>query len=136
MRFDKCKYISEEEHRELFSRCNPERGDLLVSKSGSIGSVALVEVDFEFSLFESLGLIKYDQDRVFPKYLQRAVQVACLSLDPESVRGVAVKHLPIADIKALPFPLPPLAEQKRIVAKLEEILPLCERLKKSLEDTP
>jgi type I restriction enzyme S subunit len=27
------------------------------------------------------------------------------------------------------LPLPPLAEQKRIVAKLEEILPLCERLK-------
>lgn len=32
-------------------------------------------------------------------------------------------------ILQLPFPLPPLAEQKRIVAKLEEILPLCERLK-------
>ena len=27
------------------------------------------------------------------------------------------------------FSLPPLAEQKRIVVKLEEILPLCERLK-------
>lgn len=32
-------------------------------------------------------------------------------------------------IKNKPFPLPPLAEQKRIVAKLEELLPLCERLK-------
>ena len=32
-------------------------------------------------------------------------------------------------IKNALFPLPPLAEQKRIVAKLEELLPLCERLK-------
>ena len=36
----------------------------------------------------------------------------------------------------LPIPLPPLDEQKRIVARLEEILPLCERLKGSLEDKP
>lgn len=35
----------------------------------------------------------------------------------------------LQSIKQFLFPLPPLAEQKRIVAKLEEILPLCERLK-------
>ena len=129
LRFDKCKHISEQEHQELFARCNPEKGDLLISKSGSIGAVALVDVEFEFSLFESLALVKYNQEKVFPKYLKCAVQATCLNLNPESVRGVAVKHLPIADIKTLPIPLPPLAEQKRIVAKLEELLPLCERLK-------
>ena len=130
LRFDKCKYISKQEHDELFARCNPGKGDLLISKSGSIGAVALVEVDFEFSLFESLALVKYDQETIFPQYLRRAVQAACLTLNPEKVRGVAVKHLPIADIKSITIPLPPLAEQKRIVAKLEELLPLCERLKK------
>lgn len=35
----------------------------------------------------------------------------------------------LKSIKNFLFPLPPLAEQKRVVARLEELLPLCERLK-------
>ena len=40
-----------------------------------------------------------------------------------------IKNISLKAMRMLPVPLPPLAEQKRIVAKLEEILPLCERLK-------
>lgn len=40
-----------------------------------------------------------------------------------------IKNVSLKAMRMLPVPLPPLAEQKRIVAKLEEILPLCDRLK-------
>lgn len=43
--------------------------------------------------------------------------------------ATAQPGLAVANIVKVLIPLPPLAEQKRIVAKLEEILPLCERLK-------
>ena len=101
----------------------------MISKSGSIGTVDVIEVNFEFSMFESLALAKFDQQLIDSWYLKYAVQCACYHLNKDNVRGVAVKHLPIISINSLLIPLPPLVEQKRIVAKLEEILPLCERLK-------
>ena len=43
--------------------------------------------------------------------------------------GISVPHISPSQVGGVPIPLPPLAEQKRIVAKIEELLPLCDRLK-------
>jgi type I restriction enzyme S subunit len=43
--------------------------------------------------------------------------------------GTTIKHLTGKALDTILAPVPPLAEQQRIVAKLEELLPLCERLK-------
>ena len=40
--------------------------------------------------------------------------------------GTTVNNIVFDSMLSMPIPLPPLAEQKRIVAKLEELLPLCE----------
>ena len=45
------------------------------------------------------------------------------------VTGTAQPKMNQEKMNSIPVPLPPLAEQKRIVARLEELLPLCERLK-------
>ncbi len=52
------KYISLEEHRELIKRCKPEKGDILISKCGTIGRTKLIDVDYEFSIFVGLALLK------------------------------------------------------------------------------
>ena len=52
-------------------------------------------------------------------------------------KGIAIQGLSANALHALKMPLPPLAEQKRIVAKIEELLPLIERYEKAwsrLED--
>lgn len=47
----------------------------------------------------------------------------------KKAEGTSQPNLNLNKIKEIPMPLPPLAEQKRIVEKLEQLLPLCERLK-------
>jgi type I restriction enzyme S subunit len=47
----------------------------------------------------------------------------------KKANGGVQSFVSLSFLRSYLFPLPPLAEQKRIVAKLEEILPLCERLK-------
>ena len=127
---ENTKFISEEEHRELWNRCNPQRGDILLSKVGTTGVPAKVETDKEFSLFVSVALLKFNNDLLDIDFLIYSIlapdfQKQC----KEHTRGVGNKNWVIIDIANTMMPLPPLAEQKRIVAKLEEILPLCERLK-------
>ena len=116
------KYISQEEHSEIYKRCNPEKDDLLLTKSGSLGMVALVDVDFEFSLFESLALLKIKNDLIEPIYLREYLNLKEIkSLYSDRTKGVGVKHLHLIDIKSIPVMLPPLNDQRVFTRRVEEI---------------
>lgn len=132
--FDDCKYVSKAEHERLARRCRPRRGDILVSKSGSIGTVVLVETHEEFSLFESLALIKFDQGELVGEFLRLAIQDACNSLDEGHIKGVTVKHLHLNVLRSLELLVPPLAQQQRIVECVDELRSLCAQLRRCLAD--
>jgi type I restriction enzyme S subunit len=50
----------------------------------------------------------------------------------ENLRGIAYKGLNLGTLREFPVPLPPLAEQHRIVAKVDELTALCDRLEANL----
>jgi len=127
--FDNTRYISKEAHDDLYKRCNPERGDILLTKVGTTGVPVLVEVDREFSLFVSVALLKFNRDFICDKFLVNLlksplVQEQC----NENTRGVGNKNWVMRDIANTIITLPPLREQERIVARVEELLGVIERM--------
>ncbi len=56
--FKNVKFISHEEHLRLSKRCKVEKGDILLTRIGTIGKTALVDWDEEGSIYVSLALIK------------------------------------------------------------------------------
>lgn len=126
------KYISSQAHMELSKRCNPKRGDLLLSKVGTTGVPVIVETDEQFSLFVSVALIKFFSQFVVPKFLVHLINSPLVqSQVQEHTRGVGNKNWVLNDIANTIIVLPPLEEQKRIVAKLEELLPIVEQYGKA-----
>lgn len=132
------KYISEKEHSELFSRCNPQKGDILLSKVGTTGVPAIVDTDEEFSLFVSVALLKFNDSLINKEYLYRVLQSPDVQQQAaENTKGIGNKNWVLDKIANTEIPLAPIEEQQRIVDKLNQIIPLIdeyEKLEKQLEE--
>ncbi len=130
LNFSNCKYISETEHYKIYARCNPEYGDLLLTKVGTTGIPVIVDTDKQFSLFVSVALLKFNQKWINNKFLKFIISSPLVQAQAlENTKGIGNKNWVMRDIANTLIPLPPIAEQKRIVEKIEQLLPLCERLK-------
>ncbi len=133
MTFDFCKYISEETHREIHPRCNPEKGDLLITKSGTIGRTAIVKTEEVFDLFVSVALIKPASSNVNINFIDIALRKWVNSIDISSrVVGTAIKNLHLRDMRVLAIPFAPLQEQTEIVRLVEQYFALADTLEKNL----
>lgn len=125
---ENTKYISEEEHKELYARCNPEKGDLILSKVGTTGVPAIVDTTEPFSLFVSVALLKFDCKCIDVEFLYYMLMSPLVQAQAtENTRGVGNKNWALDAIASTMVVLPPLVEQKRIVAKIEELLPYVDR---------
>ena len=137
--FSSTRFISPTEHKSLIGRCKPERDDVLVCRIGTLGKAIKIDTDVEFSIFVSLGLLKFINKAV-ADYVVSVINSGYGFSWIQRVKvggGTHTFKINLEDLRAMPIPLPPLAEQKRIVAKIEELLPYIDRYEKAwskLED--
>ena len=118
--FSNCKFITEIEHKELYKRCNPEYGDILLTKVGTTGIPIIVNTTDEFSLFVSVALLKFNQKLMNNGYLVYLINSPLVQKQAEeNTRGVGNKNWVMRDISNTLIVIPPLKEQYRIVEKLK-----------------
>ena len=126
--FGTAKLISVDDSNAINLRSKVDDGDILFAMIGTIGNPVLVKKDREFSI-KNMALFKqYNEDLFEMKYLLYFLRLAQSEMKKAASASVQ-SFVSLSVLRNYLMPLPPFAEQKRIVAKLEELLPLCERLK-------
>jgi restriction endonuclease S subunit len=134
--FDNVRYITADEHAALIKRCKPELGDVLLTKVGTTGFAKVIDVDREFSIFVSLALLKLKRDLLDPKFTEYMLNSTRLrDYSAEGTRGVGNKNLVLKFIREFPVPVPPLPEQRRIVAELDGLQAKADALKSLQSET-
>ena len=118
---DNMTFVTSEVFRDVFSRCNPELGDILYIKDGATtGVVTINDIKDPFCLLSSVALIKPSKsiDRKYLLYYLRSS--TCYSSVRESMKGVGITRVTLKQIENWVVPIPPLSEQKRIVDEVEK----------------
>ena len=126
--FDTAKLISYEDSVAINIRSGVNDGDILFAMIGTIGNPVLVKKDREFSI-KNMALFKQiNRDLFSMEYLMMFLTKAQADMK-KTVSASVQSFVSLSFLRNYLIPLPPIAEQKRIVARLEELLLLCERLK-------
>lgn len=122
-------FITEEHYNKLKEEYGvPKKGDILITSVGTIGNTWMCD-DRKFYYKDGNITQIVSSDLFSSAYIEMFLHSPLFKEQAFStVAGTAYSALTIVKLKNLVLPLPPLEEQKRIVAKIEELLPYCDRL--------
>lgn len=118
--FERVSYITQHDHEEFVKRADPEQGDILISKDGTLGVTRLVSVDTVFSIFVSLALVKPVR-RGMGEYLEKAF---CSPIFQERFKatGSGLLHIHLIDLRSAVLPICCAAEQTILATRLGQVL--------------
>ena len=107
-----------------------KNGDLLICEGGEVGRCCVWDKDMPMYYQNALHRVRF-YGNINPYYFKCLMELyKGIGIIEEHSKGVTIKHLVQKSLNSLYFPLPPLAEQNRIVSKIEEIMPIINTISK------
>lgn len=127
------KYVTKSTYESWSLRAKPEPGDILITREAPMGEVCLVPEGERICLGQRMMLARLVPETIHPGFLLYSLR------DPDLMArvqdkplGMTVQHLRVGGVETLLIPVPPLAEQHRIVARVAALMALCDRLEAAL----
>lgn len=117
-----AKFISQEDHKKISERSRVDNNDILFAMIGSIGNPVLYCGEANKFSIKNMALFKYIHNGMIMKYVYWWLFFSQYAMRKDSSGGVQ-SFVSLNYLRNYYIPVPPLAEQQRIVAKIEQILP-------------
>ena len=112
--YDNCYFLTQEDHNEIYHRCNPEFGDVLMVNIGAgVGAVAMNKVEYEFSL-KNVALLKPNKEILTGYFLESYLLASKRKNIHRLLNGGAQPFFGLDDIARIHILLPSLIEQNRL----------------------
>ena len=132
-RLEDLKYVSEDTYQFWSRRCFPESGDIMFTREAPMGEAAIIPLGAKYCLGQRTMLIRPMHEFIFNEYLLITLtEPHLLERSSDSAIGSTVKHLRVGAVEELNIPLPPLAEQHRIVSRVDALMAICDQLKSQI----
>jgi type I restriction enzyme S subunit len=113
---------------KITEKCKPDLGDVLITKDATLGRVAIVDKT-DICVNQSVAVLKPDYSIVTSQYLAYSLLTPYLQKKIiNEARSTTIKHLQITKLAKWKLTLPPIAEQQRIVEKINQLMKLCDKL--------
>ncbi len=132
LRLENLRFVSPPKNSEG-KRTKLEAGDIVISITGDVGNLGLIPEDFGEAYINQhsclVRLTATQKNRYVVEFLRTPLAKQQFN---EPQRGIK-NSFRLSDVDFLMMPLPPLAEQRRIVAKVDELFALCDQLKERLQ---
>lgn len=117
--FEGCRYVSPEKHQKYSLKCKVEKNDILMGKAASTGKIARIKVDFPFSIWSPLALIKIDTRKAYPEFIEFALKSRASQIQIDDLCTLNTqKNISMGDIPKINLALPSLQNQREIISFL------------------
>ncbi|WP_252272581.1 restriction endonuclease subunit S [Pseudomonas subflava] len=129
---DPQEFIADSDYLSWMTRGFPRVGDMLFTTEAPMGNVAIIDIAERFALAQRVICFQLHELETGPFLKLTMMSSGFQAQLSDAATGMTATGIKSSRLKEIPVPIPPLAEQHRIVAKIDQLMALCDQLKARL----